>query len=112
MCSRRFSGLVCWLPTLRPVGLPELQSLPDVSPPVGHGLERGRVSGRGRPLGNGPILGVAVDLRGVTRQTDRAQDRILHRAGVLSGLSYRQEVANASCPRMRARRSPSTGSQR
>ena len=80
------------------MGLPELQSLPDVSPPVGHGLERGRVSGRGRPLGNGPILGVARDLRGVTRQTDRAQDRILHRAGVISGLSYRQEVANASCP--------------
>jgi len=65
------------LPMLRPVGLPELQSRPDVSPPVGHGLERGRVSGRGRPLGNGPILGESRDLRGFTRQTDCAQDRIL-----------------------------------
>ena len=98
MCSRRFSGLVCWQPMLLPAGLSELQSLSDVSPPAGRRLERRRVSGRGRPLGNGPILGVVRDLRGVTRQTDRAQVRILVPGGVVGGRSYRQEVANAPCP--------------
>ena len=40
----------------------------------------------------------ARDLRGVTRQTDRAQARILVPGGVLGGRSYRQDVASASCP--------------
>jgi hypothetical protein len=59
---RRFSGLGRWLPTPRPVALPELLWLPDVSPLVGHRLERRGLCGRGRPLGNGPILNVAGDL--------------------------------------------------
>jgi hypothetical protein len=35
----RWLDQVCWLPMLRPVGHRALQSLLDVSPPVGHGLE-------------------------------------------------------------------------
>jgi hypothetical protein len=50
-------------------------------------------------LNDGPnFLDAPRPLRASHGQTDRAQDRILHRAGVLSGLSYLQDVANASCP--------------
>jgi hypothetical protein len=97
-CSRRFSGLVCWLPTPRPVALPELLWLPDVfaacwSQVGTQECERSRPTPRKRAdsgCGPGPRRSLAADR--ACPGSDFAP------GGVLGGLNYLQEVASASCP--------------